>query len=342
VLLMGDIPFGVGRGSADAWANPDVFDLEWSGGAPPEKAFKDDPFTVKWGQNWGIPNYRWDDRQGRAFEWWRARIANIRRNFHLYRIDHVLGFFRIYCFPWTPDRNPEFLPLSRVQAAAKTGGRLPGFTQFPDDTPAHKKANQQRGEKILRFVLEASGDTGVIAEDLGLVPDYVPATLQKLGIPGFRIPMFMRERDESFTDPAKYPRLSLAQPATHDHPPLAAMWASCWRNIDTGHNAPGNRRELHHIMQFAGVEGEAPREFSDALRVGYLRRVANANSRYVVVMITDVFGQVARFNIPGAVSGENWSTRMPQTVAELDQNPALRAKTKSFAGLMKEAGRCGL
>ena len=51
------IPFGVGRFSADVWANRALFDLDWSGGAPPEKVFKVDPFTEKWGQNWGIPNY---------------------------------------------------------------------------------------------------------------------------------------------------------------------------------------------------------------------------------------------------------------------------------------------
>src|ERR1043166_5405510 len=82
----------------------------FSGGAPPEKVFKVDPFTEKWGQNWGIPNYRWDELRRRGFEWWRTRVGNIRKVFHLYRIDHVLGFFRIYSFPWTPDRNAEFLP----------------------------------------------------------------------------------------------------------------------------------------------------------------------------------------------------------------------------------------
>jgi 4-alpha-glucanotransferase len=96
VYLMGDIPFGVGRYSADVWANRSIFDLDWSGGAPPEKTFKVDPFTEKWGQNWGIPNYRWDELRRRDFDWWRTRVGNIQKVFHFYRIDHVLGFFRIY------------------------------------------------------------------------------------------------------------------------------------------------------------------------------------------------------------------------------------------------------
>jgi 4-alpha-glucanotransferase len=340
VFLMGDIPFGVGRGSADTWANRDIFDLDWSGGAPPESAFKDDPFTVKWGQNWGIPNYRWDALRRNGFDWWRTRIGNVLRYFHLYRIDHALGFFRIYSFPWTPDRNAEFLPLDGPQAAAKTGGRLPGFKEFPDDSTEHKEANQRQGEELLRLVLAASGESAVIAEDLGVVPDYVPQMLRKLGIPGFRIPAYCREQDGSYSDPAKYPRLSLTQPATHDHPPLAAAWAECWRNIHTGHNAAENRRELRRVMDFARLEAEhAPREFTDSLHEAYLRRVAQSNSRFVVVMITDVFGQTARFNAPGAVSDENWTTRMEQTVAELDQDPALLAKAKTFARLMRDAGR---
>jgi 4-alpha-glucanotransferase len=56
-------------------------------------------------------------------------------------------------------------------------------------------------------------------------------------------------------------------------------------------------------------------------------------------MITDVFGLTARFNTPGAVSDENWSNRMAQTVAELDQEPAILTKTKTFTRLMQEAGR---
>src|SRR5712671_681773 len=162
VFLMGDIPFGVGRFSADVWANRSLFDLDWSGGAPPEKVFKVDPFTEKWGQNWGIPNYRWDELRRRNFEWWRTRVRNIQKVFHLYRIDHVLGFLRIYSFPWTPDRNAEFLPLSEAEAATRTGGRLPGFKQFPDDKPERKAINQAQGEEILRVVLEASGETTVV------------------------------------------------------------------------------------------------------------------------------------------------------------------------------------
>jgi 4-alpha-glucanotransferase len=340
VFLMGDIPFGVGRQSADVWSNPGVFDLDWSGGAPPERAFKDDPFTVKWGQNWGIPNYRWDELRRQDFSWWRMRVGNIQKTFHLFRIDHALGFFRIYSFPWTPDRNPEFLPLNARQASAKTGGRLPGFRKFPDDTRAHRLANQRQGEELLRFVLEAAGDTKLVAEDLGLVPDYVPISLQKLGIPGFRIPSMFREKNGAYGNPAKFPLLSVTTPATHDHPPLAAVWSDLWRNIENGANPKRSRHELKYFMEFAGLGSEKPpRELTERLHEGYLRRILGSNSWLAILMLTDVFGQSARYNIPGAVSDVNWSLRMEKTVRELDGDPALRAKTEMFARLIAETSR---
>jgi 4-alpha-glucanotransferase len=340
VYLMGDIPFGVGRYSADVWANRSIFDLDWSGGAPPERTFKVDPFTEKWGQNWGIPNYRWDELRRHNFEWWHTRVGNIQKVFHLYRIDHALGFFRIYSFPWTPDRNAEFLPLSETEAADLTRGRLPGFKQFPDDTHEHKAANQAQGEELLRMVLEASGDTTVVAEDLGMVPEYVPPTLLKLEMPGFRIPMLFREPDGSYANPKHYPRLSLAQPATHDHPPLAAMWHECWANIDAGRDVENNRRELQHMMNFAGLHGEeAPRELSDRFHEAFTRAVMESNSWLAVFQIQDVFGQTARFNVPGSTSTSNWSARVAQTVKELDADPALLAKTKLLSRLAKAAGR---
>jgi len=340
VYLMGDIPFGVGRYSADVWANRDIFDLDWSGGAPPEKVFKVDPFTEKWGQNWGIPNYRWDELRRRNYNWWRTRVGNIQKVFHLYRIDHVLGFFRIYSFPWTPDRNAEFLPLTEAPAAAKTGGRLPGFKQFPDDTPEHQTANQAQGEEILRVVLEGSGETTVVAEDLGVVPEYVPPTLLKLGMPGFRIPMLFRERDGRYSDPKTYPRLSLAQPTTHDHPPLAAGWAECWQAIDAGKDVETNRRELRQMMEFAGLQGlEPPREYTDQLHEAFTRTVLQSPSWLAVFQITDVFGMTARFNTPGSVAPTNWTYRLPHTVQELDEDPVLLQQAEMFSRLAEEAGR---
>src|SRR5437899_4052281 len=146
VALMGDIPFGVSYCSADVFARPGEFMLDWFGGAPPEPYFKEDAFTQRWGQNWGIPLYRWDRMRANNFAWWRERVRAIRRIFHLFRIDHVLGFYRIYAFPWRPRKNKQFLPLDRQEMLERTGGRAPHFGPRGDDTSENFDANKREGE----------------------------------------------------------------------------------------------------------------------------------------------------------------------------------------------------
>ena len=121
---------------------------------------------------------------------------------------------------------------------------------------------------------------------------------------------------------------------------MAAAWAEHWRNIDAGRNVEDNRRELRLLMDFAGVHDEkTPRQFTSRLHEAYLRAVLQSNSWLVVVMITDVFGQLMRFNTPGTVGPDNWSLRLPKTVKELDEDPALLARTKTYSRLAREAKR---
>ena len=132
VALVGDVPVGVSIFSADVFAQPEIFDLTRSVGAPPEKVFAADPFTAKWGQNWGFPLYNWKEMAKDDYAWWRQRLRTTMKIFHFLRVDHALGFFRIYSFPWRPERNDEFLPLSEEEAKARTGGVLPGFVPGDD------------------------------------------------------------------------------------------------------------------------------------------------------------------------------------------------------------------
>ena len=154
VALMGDIPFGVNLYSADVYSRRDEFAIDWSGGAPPEPYFKDDEFTQKWGQNWGIPLYRWDMMRSQNLDWWRWRVRGVQKIFHVFRIDHVLGFYRIYAFPWRPTRNKEFLPLSQEEMRARTNGASPQFYPRDDSTSENCERNRRDGEDYLRVVLE--------------------------------------------------------------------------------------------------------------------------------------------------------------------------------------------
>ena len=92
VALKGDLPIGVSRTSADAWASPRLFNMDSQAGAPPD-AFAAD------GQNWGFPTYNWDEMAADGFAWWKARLRKMNEYFDAYRIDHILGFFRIWEIP---------------------------------------------------------------------------------------------------------------------------------------------------------------------------------------------------------------------------------------------------
>ena len=92
VILKGDIPIGIGRHSVDAWASPELFRMNSSAGAPP------DDFSIK-GQNWGFPTYNWARMAQDGYAWWRARFEKMADYFDAYRIDHILGFFRIWEIP---------------------------------------------------------------------------------------------------------------------------------------------------------------------------------------------------------------------------------------------------
>lgn len=92
VILKGDIPIGVNRNGCDVWMEPKYFNLNGQAGAPP------DDFSAN-GQNWGFPTYNWFEMLKDGCQWWNRRFKNMARYFDAYRIDHVLGFFRIWEIP---------------------------------------------------------------------------------------------------------------------------------------------------------------------------------------------------------------------------------------------------
>ena len=92
VILKGDIPIGIYRHSVDAWVAPHLYHMDAQAGAPP------DPFSDT-GQNWGFPTYNWPEMAKDNYQWWRDRMTQLSRYFDTYRIDHILGFFRIWQIP---------------------------------------------------------------------------------------------------------------------------------------------------------------------------------------------------------------------------------------------------
>ena len=337
VALMGDIPFGVSYCSADVFARPDEFMLDWFGGAPPEPYFKEDAFTQRWGQNWGIPLYQWEKMRANNFQWWRERVRAVRRVFHLCRIDHIQGFYRIYGFPWQPRRNKEFLPLNWLQMLQRTGGRAPHFVPRDDNTPENRELNKREGEEYVRVVLEEAGIAGVIGEDLGVVPDYVRPNLRSLGIAGFKIPQW--ESYNGMIIPGEaYERLSVATYATHDHQPIRALWEDA-----LGHptpNAEQARATIKKIALFAGLNSKIyGLDFEEGFYPAIMEALFKSDSWIAMVMITDLLARTYRFNVPGTKANLNWTRRMQRSIAQLSSSRKEQRRMQRIHQLLERTGR---
>lgn len=117
VVIKGDIPIGVFRTSVDAWLEPQLYNMDSQAGAPP------DDFSIT-GQNWKFPTYNWNEMAKDGFKWWKSRMQTMSKYFDAFRIDHILGFFRIWEIPMDSIEglsgyfNPS-LPFSKQELAEK-------------------------------------------------------------------------------------------------------------------------------------------------------------------------------------------------------------------------------
>jgi 4-alpha-glucanotransferase len=358
VVLMGDIPIGCSYYSADVWGAPANFLLNWSGGAPPEPAFQSDPFTTQWGQNWGVPIYDWGRMYAENFPWWRQRVTQAAQYFSCIRIDHVLGFYRMYAFPWRPQRNLEYVGLSKEQAAERNHGQLPEFKDFDDATVTGRNHNAWVGRERIQMVIEAAGETVIAGEDLGVVPPYVRPSLLELGVPGFRIPQWEKNKENGMLFPGDtYDRVSITTWATHDHMPLKTWWNSVvdtaalpleevaeWDHLLRA-NIQTARWEIYRVSVFAGLpvyeEGAYPR-YNEEIHEQLLRALFQSNSWIALHMITDYLGTEQRFNVPGSVAESNWSERLEKTVRQLTEDPEANAVMAKVRQMLEETGRMPL
>jgi 4-alpha-glucanotransferase len=345
VKLMGDIPIGVSWHSTDTFFEREQFHLDLCGGSPPEPMVPHDKFFQQWGQNWGIPLYRWDRMEVDGFAWWKRRIIRMAEIFRMFRIDHILGFYRIYSFPWAPSRNHEFVDLSIDEAAERTGGRLPRWSRRPDDTPENQAANRADGDLRLRSILDANPDCEVIAEDLGWVPGYVRPHLQSLGVAGFRIPHW--ESDHGHAIPGdRFSECSFAAYSTHDHDPVNSVWRwahdavqrnICEPNHDHHRDSENAKHTLRLLSQFADIpipaNGTFP-PFTDGVHWRLIKALFASNSRYAVLGITELFDIEGRINRPGTHGEHNWKFRLPWTVEELRKDRKLSEIGRKLAAII--------
>jgi len=300
VALFGDLPFMVDGDSADVWARQEQFRLDASIGVPPD-AFSAD------GQNWGMPLYQWDVIAADDYRWLRERARRSASLYDGYRIDHLVGFYRTYARP-------------KTIGEAGAGDREGFFT------PATEAEQLALGEHVLDIFRDAGAE--VIAEDLGTVPDFVRASLARLGVPGFRVLRWERYWDregQPFRDPADYPPVSVATSGTHDTEPLVAWWETA---------TDDDRRQLNDlptVQRLSEGRGIVDGPYIPTVRDVLLESLYSSASNLVLVPVQDVFGWPDRINQPATVTEKNWTFRLPWPADRLDDVAEARERRETLA-----------
>jgi len=207
VLIMGDTPFLVSRDSADVWAHPHYFKLDRLAGAPPDLYFAG-------GQRWGMPPYHWEVMAEKGYDYLVEKLRYAENFFHLYRVDHVIGVFRLFTIAGDS-------PLDRQ-----------GLDGVYD--PSDERAWEDQGRRLLTLMLNSTTMLPC-GEDLGVVPACSYKVLDELSIPGLDIPRWTRDWNNTwaFKGSDSYRVNSVVVCSTHDMANLAAWWTDEAGTVDS-------------------------------------------------------------------------------------------------------------
>ncbi len=348
VAIKGDLPIGISRTSVDAWQYPRLFNLDSQAGAPPD-AFSAD------GQNWGFPTYNWDEMAKDGYAWWKARLGKMSEYFDAFRIDHILGFFRIWeipvgvksgllghfnpALPYSADelRNRGFNPDSQLFVSdphrrgwyhpriaaqntedfnALKGGLKDAYNDLYNDFFYHRH-NGFWKECAMRKLPALLDSTGMLAcgEDLGMIPACVPEVMRDLDILSLEIQRMPKAFGKMFDDPFDYPYLSVCATGTHDTSTIRGWW-------EEDHVL--SERFFHDILR---CEGQAPYSCEPWICERIVNQHLNSPSMLCVLPLQDwmsIDGEVRyqgdptdeRINIP-ADSHHYWRWRMHITLEDL-------------------------
>jgi 4-alpha-glucanotransferase len=339
IRLLGEMSFGVGENSADVWANPSLFDLAWSMGTRPLAHFDTTKDAEHWGQNWGLPPYRWENHRSTSFAWLRNRVAWVKEFFHACRIDHLRGYFRAYMFPWRGGAaHVEFSALTEEEAAEKTGGLLPRFVPGPDDDPVSARMNELQGREALAQIIDAAGEMDLVAEIMGEMPDYMLNTLEEMNLANLSFPQLLRGPEGEVIGPDAFREYSLATYANHDNAPLASLYHQL--TIEAREEGEGkSARDLAALLHFAGLNGEAPEILDDATLSSLQRALFRTKARLAVLMCSDLLGIPLRFNLPGSYGRGTWSDRLDMPLRDYALHPQYGPRIQAAANHARESGR---
>ena len=288
IKIMGDIPILINPDSADVWEHPHFFDLSMAAGAPP------DVFNPE-GQYWNFPLYNWKAIEESGYSFWRQRLKFAAFFYHLYRIDHIIGFFRIWAIPrGKPPMEGFFIPKDEQLILVQ-------------------------GEGVLRHMIESS-DMLPIAEDLGFMPDGADEVIKSFGIPGTRV--IRLERFDKGKGPyipfEEYHPVNMSMVSTHDLESLRGWWK------DYPHEG-----ELFCKM----MDWKYEKELSLKRQIEILRLSHQTKTLFHINLLGEYFACIEslrsdniedeRINRPGEILETNWTYRFCLSVEEMQTHDQL-------------------
>ncbi len=274
--IFGDLPFMNSADSPDVWARQDEFRFDATIGVPPD-AFSET------GQDWGLPPWRWDVMAKTDFAWMRARARRYAALYDGFRIDHLVGLYRMYIRP--VDKS------------------VPAFFE-----PADELIQVGLGETMIGVLGSGVPAPMLIAEDLGVIPNFVRESMARVDLPGLKVLRWERHWDENghpLIDPKTFPECSVATTGTHDIEPLAAT-----------------------------EDGQ-----TDEQRTATLRSLLSAGSRLTLIPLQDVFGWADRINTPAVVDEINWTWRLPLPVDKWLDGPSTVEPADRLRAWTRDADR---
>ncbi|MDR0953440.1 MAG: 4-alpha-glucanotransferase [Elusimicrobiota bacterium] len=292
MMLFGDIPFGVNFDSADVWANQKKYILDAEIGAPPDELSKDE-------QKWGLPAYNWSEIMATDFRLWRSKINRACEIYDVFRLDHLVGFFRTWIFD----------PV-----------HTKGHFDIEDEA-----AQKERGAKFIEAVVETAKGKMPVGEDLGLIPNYVRQYMKEISLPGYRVLRWEKD-NEVFREPRNYPAASLATTSTHDTTTLKEWWETMpnWE-----------RANIWEMISAEKTDGNIL--FTPFVHKAILSRVMGSGSCLAIFPLQDIIGDSTRVNVPGTVCASNWTCRV--NYEPLEFKAKYQNEMRVFSELIKGAGR---
>lgn len=347
VILKGDIPIGISRDGIEAWVEPKYFNLNGQAGAPP------DPFSAD-GQNWGFPTYNWDEMLKDGCSWWVRRFRKMAQYFDAYRIDHVLGFFRIWEIP-VPEKSGlmgQFAPalgMSKEEIEAygvafneglflvdhkRTDRWHPriavqyqeAYQQLADDQKFnfnrlyndyfYRRNNHFWYQEAMKKLPRLTQATRMLvcAEDLGMVPDCVPWVMNELRILSLEIQSMPKDDKVRFGHLSRNPYRSVCTISTHDMATLRQWWDEDEERT----------QDYYNNMLYRG--GAAPHPLPGWLAKDIVSRHLTCPSMLCLLSLQDWLAideklrlpdaNAERINIP-ANPRHYWRYRMHLTIEEL-------------------------